>query len=95
MKTPALECGLLDGVIRGQVLEIAEEMGWRVEEGAFDLEEFESAEEVFATSSGKGLRSVSEFSGPRAISFPTVDSERLGELKRRLAEREIASLEGS
>src|SRR5690606_15407005 len=42
--TPALECGVLDGVVRGQVLAAARALGAAVEEGAFGPERLARAE---------------------------------------------------
>jgi|ETNmetMinimDraft_22_1059887.scaffolds.fasta_scaffold00002_46 branched-subunit amino acid aminotransferase/4-amino-4-deoxychorismate lyase len=92
LKTPALKCGLLEGVIRGQILRIAAEEGWLVDEGVYGVEEFSSADEAFATSSGKGIVAVSEFLGDRLVTFPTVESERVRHLISRLAIRELESL---
>lgn len=61
LKTPALECGLLDGIVRGKVIEIARDRGLVVEEGAFVIEDLLSAQEAFLTSSGGGPRAVESF----------------------------------
>lgn len=61
LKTPDLECGLLDGIVRAKVIEIAKERGIAMEEGLFTPNCLLEADEVFLTSSGKGLRVVSEF----------------------------------
>ncbi len=94
LKTASLECGLLDGVIRGQLLRIAEEDGWLVEEGAFGIEEFTTADEAFMSSSGKNLISISEIQTNIARAFPVVGSKRVEQLSARLNEAEDASLEG-
>lgn len=63
LKTPALECGLLDGIVRRKVIALAREMGAPVEEGAFSAADLLEASEVFLTSSGGGPRSVQGFQG--------------------------------
>ena len=59
--TPKLECGLLDGIVRGKVLELAAERGLSVEEGYVSESDLLAADEVFLTSSGHGPRSVSSY----------------------------------
>lgn len=93
LKTASLDCGLLDGVIRGQLLRIAEEDGMRVEEGAYRIEEFAAADEAFASSSGKGVVSISEIQTDRLRAFPLVASARVRQLAQRLKALEEASLE--
>lgn len=61
LKTPRVECGLLDGIVRAKVMELACEMGIVVEEGAFGEADLLVADEVFLTSSGGGPRSVACF----------------------------------
>lgn len=61
LKTPALGCGLLEGIVRRKVIEIARERGTPVEEGSFLETDLLAASEVFLTSSGGGPRSVACF----------------------------------
>jgi len=50
--TPAISCGLLNGIARELVAtKIAGELGFSVEEGAFSTEELYQADEVFITNS--------------------------------------------
>jgi branched-subunit amino acid aminotransferase/4-amino-4-deoxychorismate lyase len=49
--TPSLEVGVLAGVTRATLLELAPEAGYRVEEGAFTLDHLARAEEAFTSSS--------------------------------------------
>lgn len=58
LKTPSLDCGLLDGVVRRELIRIAEEKALLVEEGRFRVEELEDADEVFITNSLRGVCSV-------------------------------------
>mgnify|MGYP002632581927 CR=1 FL=1 len=92
LKTASLDCGLLDGVIRGQLLRIAEEDGLRVEEGSYGIEEFASADEAFVSSSGKGVVSISEIQTDRLRAFPLVGSPLVRQLAARLKELEDISL---
>jgi branched-subunit amino acid aminotransferase/4-amino-4-deoxychorismate lyase len=49
--TPALDLGILAGVTRGVILELAPELGYETAEGTFTLAELKEAEEVFTSSS--------------------------------------------
>jgi 4-amino-4-deoxychorismate lyase len=49
--TPSLELGILAGVTRATVLELAPARGYRIEEGAFPLARLAAAEEAFTSSS--------------------------------------------
>jgi branched-chain amino acid aminotransferase len=59
LMTPALSCGVLEGVTRAVVLELAREVGIATIEGEFDLNELLAAEEVFITSSLREILPVS------------------------------------
>lgn len=48
--TPALSCGLLEGVTRGLVIKLARRAGFGVKEGRFGLKDLRSADEIFLTS---------------------------------------------
>ncbi len=91
LKTPAADCGLLKGVIRGRVLQIAGEMGLRVEEGNLLPDDFMEADEAFLTSSGKGVVSVSELWTDRLIQYPVVGSKLVRSLSERLRSAELES----
>ncbi|MGH7476470.1 MAG: aminotransferase class IV [Longimicrobiales bacterium] len=69
--TPSAELGVLEGVTRATLLELADELGWPVEQGAFGRETLDTADEVFAT-----LTSV----GP--VAFATLDGRRLPDVAR-------------
>ena len=92
LKTPSLDCGLLDGVIRGKLLRIAEEDGMRVEEGAYRIEEVVAADEAFVSSSGKGLVSIFEIQTNDLHAFSIVGSPRFCRLAKRLEFLEEESL---
>lgn len=51
IKTPAVECGLLPGIMRGKILEKLETMGISCEEGFYSLDDILKADEVFVTNS--------------------------------------------
>jgi len=48
--TPALSCGLLEGVTRAAVVRLARAAGYRVVEGAYRPEHLKAADEAFLTS---------------------------------------------
>ena len=61
--TPALECGVLDGIMRGRVIEAARAMGLEVAETAARIDALEAAEAVFLTNSLIGVRPVASLDG--------------------------------
>jgi 4-amino-4-deoxychorismate lyase len=56
--TPSLELGILAGVTRSQVLRSAAELGYEVEEGAYELPALTGADEAFTSSSVRELMPV-------------------------------------
>jgi len=81
--TPALECGILSGVTRSIVIEVAREHGIEVTEGCFPLDHLLRADEAFLTSSTAELmpiRSVEDTVFSSGIPGPT--TQRLMELYR-------------
>ncbi len=63
LKTPALESGILKGVTRSTILQVAEENGIPFEEGRYDPDELLSAEEAFISSSTKPIFPVTTLDG--------------------------------
>jgi branched-chain amino acid aminotransferase len=59
LRTPALECGLLDGITRGIVIRLAEELHMRVEEGHFTVAQLYQADECFLTNTSMEIMPVS------------------------------------
>ncbi|HEX8949197.1 MAG TPA: aminodeoxychorismate lyase [Dissulfurispiraceae bacterium] len=57
--TPSLECGLLDGITRALVIELAVRNGFEVREGEFTPEELRRASEVFITNTTMEVMPVS------------------------------------
>jgi branched-subunit amino acid aminotransferase/4-amino-4-deoxychorismate lyase len=49
--TPSIEVGVLAGVTRATILELAPEVGFAVSEGAFEVEQLRGADEAFTSSS--------------------------------------------
>ncbi len=61
--TPAPEVGLLRGITRERILGLAREAGLTVREGAFGPDEVRGADEVFITSSIRGVLPISHVDG--------------------------------
>jgi branched-subunit amino acid aminotransferase/4-amino-4-deoxychorismate lyase len=71
--TPALELGILAGVTRAALLELATEVGYEVEEGAFPLEAALEAEEAFTSSSVREVMPIVELDGRPLGRGPAAD----------------------
>jgi branched-chain amino acid aminotransferase len=61
--TPGTDLGVLAGVTRGVLLELAPGEGYAVEEGAFPLGELAAADEAFTSSSVRELLPIVELDG--------------------------------
>jgi branched-chain amino acid aminotransferase len=90
--TPPLSCGALPGITRAAVLELAPGLGLPVSEQPFDLEPLLAAQEVFLTSSLRGIAPVVRV-GDRPIGPGTPGSVtgRLRAAYDALVERECGS----
>lgn len=56
--TPEIDCGILEGITRRQVLDICSSLELKYKEGSYDLTEILSADEVFITNSLMGIMPV-------------------------------------
>jgi 4-amino-4-deoxychorismate lyase len=63
--TPSLELGILAGVTRAVLLELAPGLGYEVEEGVFPVSELAAAEEAFTSSSVREVMPVVALDGAR------------------------------
>jgi len=61
--TPALSTGILPGVIRAEVIQVADSLGVPVEEGSYTPAVLQEAEAVFSTNSSVGIRLMNTISG--------------------------------
>ena len=61
--TPALECGVLDGIVRGRVIERARDLGVEVAEIAAPADALALSDGVFLTNSLIGVRPVASLDG--------------------------------
>jgi 4-amino-4-deoxychorismate lyase len=66
LRTPSLELGILAGVTRAVLIELAPQLGYEVEEGAYRLDDLTAADEAFTSSSVRELLPIAEVDG-RAI----------------------------
>jgi branched-chain amino acid aminotransferase len=63
VRTPALEGGLLEGITRGRVIELAGEAGLRVDETILAPDDLRGADEAFLTSSIRGVLPITRVDG--------------------------------
>jgi branched-chain amino acid aminotransferase len=84
--TPALSCGLLEGVTRGAVIQLARRAGYRIQEGRYTLADLRRADEVFLTSTTLEIVPVTKVCAPSVIwrGRPGPMARRLYALFRRL-----------
>jgi branched-chain amino acid aminotransferase len=61
--TPARDAGIVEGITRGVVLNLAREMGIEIVEGLFDLQEIQNADEMFLTSSTREVVPIARVEG--------------------------------
>jgi branched-chain amino acid aminotransferase len=60
VRTPALDCGILDGITRGIVITLAQEEGLLVEEGHYQTAALRQAEECFLTNTSMEIMPVTQ-----------------------------------
>jgi branched-chain amino acid aminotransferase len=58
--TPSLDCGILDGITRGLIIDLAKREDLKVKEGKFKRKDLYSAEEVFITNTTMEVMPVSK-----------------------------------
>lgn len=58
LKTPSLDCGILDGITRDVVLTLARELGVTTEEGCYGLSQLLQADECFLTNTSMEVMPV-------------------------------------
>jgi 4-amino-4-deoxychorismate lyase len=71
--TPSLDLGILAGVTRATVLELAGTAGYAVEEGQYGLTELLAADEAFTSSSVREVMPVTELDGAPISRGPAAD----------------------
>jgi len=58
LNTPALDCGLLDGITRQVVMQLAKELHLPIEEGYFTVDQLHQADECFLTNTSMEIMPV-------------------------------------
>ncbi len=81
LHTPALECGVLDGITRAAVIRAARAMDIPVNEGRFPLHALTNARAIFLTSSLLGVRPVDSVTCAFGAVECDVEDETLAALK--------------
>jgi 4-amino-4-deoxychorismate lyase len=88
LHTPSLELGILAGITRAVLRELAPTLGLKVLEGVFTAEDLAAADEAFLSSSTRELMPVIEVDGaPIATGHPGPTAAALQAALRRLATR--------
>ena len=70
--TPSIDTGILPGITRAFVLELAEKLGMCAEEGFYGIDSLDRAEEIFLTGSVQGIVPV------RSLRLPDGTEKRVG-----------------
>lgn len=83
LKTPSLDCGILDGVTRDIVIQLAREQRMVVEEGQYTLHDLQCADECFLTNTSMEIMPVA-----------SVDDHPIGSGKPGAITRQLRSLFG-
>ncbi len=86
LHTPSIDLGILAGVTRAAVIELAAGIGYKVAEGAYPLGELAGAEEAFTTSSIREVMPITELDGAPIGRGPAAD-----ELQAALREAAMAT----
>jgi 4-amino-4-deoxychorismate lyase len=74
LRTPSLELGILAGVTRAALLELAPACGFEVEEGVYRLDELLGADEAFTSSSIREVMPLAEVDGRPLGRGPAADA---------------------
>jgi branched-chain amino acid aminotransferase len=79
--TPALSCGILDGITRGVLLTLARDVGLPVHEGQFDVEALKAADECFLSNTTMEVMPATQLNGkPIGSGSPGPVTERLHQI---------------
>jgi branched-chain amino acid aminotransferase len=83
--TPSIACGILDGITRGIVLDLARREGLKVREGKFTKKDIYSAQEVFITNTTMEVMPVSKVDD---LTYPV---GKIAKLLRKLYRQEVTA----
>jgi branched-chain amino acid aminotransferase len=78
--TPSLEVGVLAGVTRSRILELAPDSGFHVHEGRWRRDVLDRADEIFATMSSQGVVPINRLDGRE---LPLADASAAARLRPR------------
>jgi branched-chain amino acid aminotransferase len=79
--TPAISCGILDGITRGVILTLARELNLPVDEGQFDVEALRAADECFLSNTTMEVMPATQLNGkPIGSGSPGPVTERLRQI---------------
>jgi branched-chain amino acid aminotransferase len=87
--TPPLNSGCLPGITRELVLECAADAGIHIHESPLYMEDLQNAEEVFITSTMRGVQPVSMVDGEAMPAAPGPETTRLSRLYQQLMQRNM------
>lgn len=68
--TPSIDVGILDGITRGLIIEIARQKGIKVKEGRFRQQDIYDADEVFISSTTMELMPVNKVDNVKIVQCP-------------------------
>jgi 4-amino-4-deoxychorismate lyase len=74
LRTPSLDLGILAGVTRAAVQELAASLGYAVEEGAYPLSDLVAGDEAFTSSSVREIMPLVEMDGHALERGPAADA---------------------
>lgn len=91
LHTPEIGCGVLPGITRDLVLEVAPGCGFKAVEGRYPVDVVAAADEAFLTFTSAGVRPVASIDGrDLAGGAPGPRTRRIGEAYDERVEREVA-----
>jgi dihydropteroate synthase len=83
LKTPSLETGILAGITRAYVIELAHQLGITVEEGLYTVQDLLAADELFVTNSVQEISAVHQLIDENAEKYTFVTGPLTNELAQR------------
>jgi len=93
IRTPALDAGILEGVTRSIILDLARQTGFQVEEGRYRRSELDHADEIFATMTSSGVVPFTMLDGRTLAVGADSAAARLQDLYWRLVDAEVAQMD--
>jgi branched-chain amino acid aminotransferase len=94
LRTPSLECGILDSITRSRLIAELESAGERIEQGEYSLDELLGASEAFLASTTREVQAISRVD-ERELEAPGALTRGAQEAFTRVVERELAPQEAA